>query len=442
MKRFTCVTGIVFAVMLFLPLAAQAGGTMKISLEEALDIAAMNNSSLKAARARVDQAEAKRVQTRKAFLPKVTLSESFTATNDPASVFTYKLRQGIINPATDFSADALNDPDDISNFQFGLEVQQPIFNLDAIKGRKAAAASRTAREHMLTRTGETVALEVKKAYYGLEKKKKNKEAINSSIRTMRSHDRNAREAFRKGLITESDKLSTAVRLAELSEQKMMIEDAILSAKDALRFLLRLDPDTDIEPVDGFKSRAVAPVDAVPLPPGDRADLKALEASAVAAGYSYEMTRAERLPRVNAFFQQNWNDSDFPGLGESNWMLGVAMEWTLFDGYSAIGKTEEVRAVEREARYKYEEAKDKGMYEVHNAFRRLRTAESRIRVAEQALKEARSSLDFVGSRYRSGQAMTFELLGRETAYTYARMRLNKARYDRIIAESELEYFIGS
>ena len=40
------------------------------------------------------------------------------------------------------------------------------------------------------------------------------------------------------------------------------------------------------------------------------------------------------------------------------------------------------------------------------------------------------------------AMTFELLMREQAYTYAKMRLNQAKYDYCVAKSELAYYQGN
>ena len=39
-------------------------------------------------------------------------------------------------------------------------------------------------------------------------------------------------------------------------------------------------------------------------------------------------------------------------------------------------------------------------------------------------------------------MTFELLMREQACTYAKMRLNQAIYDYCVSRSELEYYRGN
>ena len=440
MTRLNYVHGFMLMLILFMPLGAGAEEVMRMTLEDALEIAEKNNYALKAAKARVDQAEARYLQSRKAYLPKVTISETFVATDDPAAVFSYKLRQGSI-AASDFDPALLNDPDAASNFQTGIEVQQPLFNRDAMIGRAAASADRKSQEYMLDRTSDAISLEVKRAYYGLILAKKNLLAVNRSITAMKAHDNEARKAYQKGLITKSDKLSTAVRLSELAERKMIIQDEITAAEDGLRFLLGLSSNEVIEPVDGLNAAAVVIPDEEPELRVERADLKALEARLEAAGYQYEKARAQWLPRVNAFMQQNWNDDDFAGLVHHNWTLGVNLQWAVFDGYASIGKAREAKAGEREVRYAYEEAKEKGLYEIRKAYRMLRTAKARIRVAEQSLREAKVSLDFIGERYRSGLAMTFELLGREQAYTYAQLRLNKAKYDLIITKSELDYYIG-
>ncbi|ARM30176.1 transporter [Prosthecochloris sp. HL-130-GSB] len=428
------------ALMLLVPSLGSAE-TVRLSLDEALEMARDNNYSLKAAASRVEQAEARYLQSRKAYLPSVTLSETVLHTTDPAAVFSYKLRQRVVNPDDLGKPELINDPDALTHFQAGIEVMQPVFNLDALKGRKAAEAVVRSTGYEFERTGERIALEVKKAYYALVLSRSNLDALNRSISAMERHDRQARQAYAKGLVTKSDKLSTAVRLSELKEQKMVVEDEIRNAQDALRFLLQYDTDADIMPVDGLDVAVQAAFDTGEDVPVERADLKALEAFTEAAAFRTQMAEAAALPRVNAFVQSNWNDDDVPGLDEHNWMVGLVVNWNIFNGYETIGRQHEARAAERETRYRYQEAREQSRYELHRASRMLQTAKARIGIARQALEEARVSLDFIGERFRSGQAMTFELLGREAAFTHALMRLNKARYDYIMAGHELEYARG-
>jgi len=440
MKLVNRVPGYILALLLFLPVTVNAEDVLRLSLEQALEIASKNNYSLKAARARVERAEARSIQAGRPYLPTVTLSETMVYTNDPAAAFTYKLRQGKIRQS-DFDPAKLNNPDGIADFQLGLEVRQPILNIDADKGRLESRASRKSAEYQLERAGDNIAFEVKKTYFSLVLARNNLQAVKRSINTMRGHDREAEKAYKKGLINRSDRYSTAVRLAELKEQQMIIEDDIRTASDALRHMLRLEGETDIVPVDGLQSRGVSGALADDTPVSERADLKALEANSEAAGYRYEMVKAGSLPRVNAFLQTSLNDDFFPGLDEHSWTLGLNMSWTIYDGGRQPGREQEAKASELESRYAYEEARDRSRFEVRHALRSISTAKSRIAVAGNALKEAGLSLDYTGERYRSGMAMTFELLGREQAYTFAQMRLNKARYDLIVAESLLEYYTG-
>jgi outer membrane protein TolC len=124
------------------------------------------------------------------------------------------------------------------------------------------------------------------------------------------------------------------------------------------------------------------------------------------------------------------------------MMGVNVQWDLYDGMASKGRILEAKALEIEARYNYEAAKSGSVAEIRKAVREMKTAKARIAVARQAIEEARVSLDYIGSQFRSGMAMTFELLMREGAFTFAKLRLNQARYDYCIAKSELDYYKGN
>lgn len=440
MKVSRTVITLYAAALLFSSSAEAAPSSMKLSVEEAVSLAKERNSSIKASMARIDQAEARVVQSRQAFLPKVRLSETFVRTTDPGAALVFKLQQGIASPMTDFmNQDALNHPSAITDFQTTIEVMQPLVNIDAMLGRSVATSAKKAQEFMTARAGETIELQVKKAWYGLLLAKKNLLAIDQSIATMKGYSAQAAKAYRIGLLTKSDKLSTEVRLAELKEQKLLIESEIGNAEDALRSMLNLDREVSIVQTGDLAARVDGPAVAEPADPAGRSDLKALAAYREMAGYQYEMARAQLLPRLNAFGQKNWHSASIAGGDGSNWVLGVSMQWNLFDGMATYGKIQEGRAQDLEARYSYEAAREQSELEAAKARRALVTSKERIVVAGKSLEEAKVSFDYIGEQFRTGMAMTFELLMREGAWTYARLRLNQAMFDYNIAKSELEYF---
>jgi len=422
--------------------------TMKLSLDDALKMARERNSMLKAARAKNEQADARIEQSRQAYLPKVTLSETLMISNDPGAVLVGKLQQesayynfpsGAAPDFGDFSLHNLNHPAAITDFHTSLEVMQPIYNRDATIGRSVARSARKAQGFMTDRAVETIDLNVKKAYYGLILAKKNLDATEQSIRLMQGYSSEAARGYAAGLMTKSDKLSTDVRLAELRDQKLQIQDAIRAAQDALRMMLALDPDDSVEPVGELSVDAKLPASAAKASADGRSDLKALAAFEEVTGYQHDMARAQYLPRVNAFAQQNWHDNGFPGTDGSSWTLGLNVQWNIFDGMATKGKVQEAKAQALEAKYNYEAAKQQSEMEIDVARRTLSTSRERIAVMQKSLEAAKVSLDFIGEQYKTGMAMTFELLMREQAWSWAKMRLNQAKYDYCIAKSELEYY---
>jgi outer membrane protein len=441
MKIYKVLIGICVAGAMAAPLQAKTGDTViKLSLSDAITIARQNNYSVKAAQSRVDQAEAKIIQTRQSFLPKVTLSETLVVTNDPGAALVFKLQQNSIK-ASDFDPALLNNADVINDFNTSILVTQPVYNADAAVGRTMAITAKKAQEQMAVRTEESVAFQVSKIYYGLILARKNIEAVEESIKTMQVHSNDAAKSYRVGLLTKSDKLSTDVRLAELQEQKLLLHDEIKNATDALVVLLKLEQGVTIVPTGDLVVDRVLPAGNEKNVPENRADLKALETYRQVASYQEEMVQASRRPRLNAFMQTNLHSNNIFG-GGSSWMLGMNLQWNIFDGMASAGRIQETKAQAREAMYNYEAAKSSSLAEVSKSFRSLKTAKARIAVARKSLEEAKISLDYIGNQFKTGMAMTFELLMREQAYTYAKIRLNQATYDYCVSRSELEYYRGN
>jgi len=440
MKLYQALAGICLFGALAAPAGAVAGNRIvKLSLDEALRMARDNNHTIKAARSRVDQADAKIMQARQSYLPKVTLSETAVVTNDPGAALVFKLQQNSVQQA-DFDPAKLNDAATINDFNTSLQVMQPIYNADATIGRKVASTAKKAQEFMASRTEEAIGLQVSKIYYGLVLARKNIESIEQSVVTMQAHSREAGKAYQVGILPKSDKLSTEVRLAELNEQKLMLHDAVRNATDALRVMLNLEQDVTVIPTGDFVIGKGAPdVDDARVPES-RGDLMALQTYREIAEQQGDMARASRLPRVNGFLRTDLH-SDNVFSGGSSWTMGVNVQWDIFDGMASEGRIREAKAMELEAMYSYEAAKNGSLAEIRKAAREMKTAKARIAVAQQALEEARTSLDYISSQFRTGMAMTFELLMREGAYTYAKLRLNQARHDYCIARSELEYYKG-
>lgn len=439
-----------------LAMAQQPDSTVyKLSLREALKKANENNHQILKARYKQSQAAGQSAESWSGFLPKVTLSETFVRSNDPVAVFGGKLRQGIFN-LSDFSGPdgtaqtmymdpnlpKLNDPSEFNNFNTAIEVQQPILNFDAILGRSAAAAASEGYDYNLKRTQEAISIEIEKLYFGLILAENKVLAIKKALASIQAYVKEASAAYDKGLINKADLLLTEVRSAELKEQLLQAENDAKTANDMMRFMLRIEEEIYIQPTDSLVINDTIPVVEFDVVPSERTDLKAMSAFEKASSRMYKSKWMGWLPRVNAFGRYDWNGDEIFGKDGDNWTLGITAQWNILDGLARFGQTKYESAKADEMKIQFEEAKEKSVVEVKQAYRSLVSAQKRVAIAENSVKQAEESFYIINQRFREGLERASEFLTREAALTNARLRLMKAKYDLIIANSELEYYTGS
>jgi outer membrane protein TolC len=415
-----------------------------MSLDEALQVAESNNYQIRIAQSHVSEAGGRNLEGWGAFIPRLVVSESYMQSTDPVAVFGTKLRQGIFT-ADDFDLDTLNNPDAIDNFTTSVRLEQPLVNLDAIFGKTAAGHASKASGYALARAEEAVALEVERSYYGLILSHSNLETINNAVKSAMTHYNEVRAAHGKGLVSEADLLASQVRLAEIEEQQLTARLNIANANDHLKFVMGIEEDVEIVPTDSLvideSHFAVEelPPDTIPT---NRADLVALRFQSEAADRGVWMRRSEWIPRLNAFGVTEWNSDEIFNTRHNNWTFGFLLEWSLLDGLGQWGRKQQADAKSAAARAQYREAKTKSNLEIRRAYRALLTAKERMSVAEKAVTHSRESLRIGEARFQEGLERVSDLLTRETAYTNAQLRLQRAKHDFKVARSELQFFLGS
>ena len=419
----------------------QNGAGRTLSLDEALALAEQNSYQVRIAQSQLAAAEGQSLEGWSGFLPHVSAGASYVRSNDPVTVFSFKLKQGVFTQ-NDLDLPSLNRPEPLHNFATRLEVQQPVLNLDAIYGKAAAGLAVKARSASLMRTQKGVALQVKKAYYGLVLAREHLELLTLTVRSAERHRDDARAALEQGLINQADFLAAEVRLAELREQRIVAEHELANASDALKFVLGLEEAGLVVPSDTIP----APVDLPAAPSeatgvGQRGDLQALLFQTQAAQRNLWRERSAWMPRLNAFAALEWNDTRAFSTVNSNWTVGVQLQWRLFQGLGNFGRSKQASAQAQERAVRLRQAEEQARLEVRRAERAVQAAQQRLELTESAVQQAEESLRIAEERFRQGLEKTADLLSKEVARTRARLRALQARYDYAIAVSELAFARG-
>ena len=410
---------------------------LRLSLADALKQARTESFPVRSSEAAQRVANARKRQSLGAFLPQLTAREQGFATTDPVNAFGFKLQQERFSQQ-DFQLDALNHPDRVDHFATQLDVKQPIFNLDGLFERRAAADGVRAATQKTERTRAVVDFRVKKGYYGLLLAERRVAVIDSALAAARSNRQQAQALFDEGIINRADLLAARVRVLELESQRTEATAARSTAADRLRFLLGIEDPARIEPTDSLMRERTA-VDAISARRVNerRSDMQALRFRADAAREQVRSRWMAFVPTLNAQGTLGWYDDAPFGTNGSSWTAGASLSWSLFEGFQQIGRAQQAEAELQQAQIALQEQALQNRVEIAEALRNLASARQRIEQARTAVDQAEESLRIRADRFAEGMARTTDVLQAEATLAERRLAFLNTLYQHNLTVYRLE-----
>ncbi len=439
---------IAFICVLFLLLDAVfvsfTYGSESVTLEQAISLALSNNPGLKQADAQVEAADAGVLQSSSGFLPKVSVSEIWSKTDNPMMVLGTKLNQEIVTPS-DFNPQLLNNPESISNYNTRLSVMQPVFNGGKeYIGRSQAKLSKEASVNQRERTRQETVYSVIKAYYGLLLAKAHQTAARQSLETSDANLRLAEARYQAGAVLQSDLLRARVQNAEVREMFTRSENTVKIAAAALNFAMGVPQGNEYD-ITGELSPRELDADLNGLlaeAEQKRPDLAAVELGRQNSEKSIALAKADYLPNLNLMGQVDWNSARAAGDEAKSWAVMAVLQWNLFDGLVTRSRVREAAAGNSRARALEQQTRDGVQLQVRQAYYAVSSSRDRIAATATSVQEAEEGLRIIQKRYESGMTTFVDVLGAENALIRARTSSLQALYDNNVALAELKLAIGT
>lgn len=409
----------------------------EMSLSEVLAITEEANFQVRMAEADMDIVRSQYRQTNAAFLPQLSIEETGIRTNDPLSVFGFRLKQEAVT-TQDFNPARLNAPDAYNNFSTKFEVRQPVLNSDMLFKRAAVKNQLEATEEQFKGTLQYVRFQVKDTYYRLVLMQKQLEAIDKSLIAARENERQAGNFFDQDMISKADYLAARVRLLELESRKSQVQDQLLTVQDNLNFLLGMEEDLKIVPSDSLQAPRLTADHLGEVKGTTNSELRALKYRVSAAEQMLRSAKFSFVPSINLFGNYEFNDEVLLGTAGESYMIGATFKWNLFSGFSNIGKVMENRAQLNKAKIAYESRSFKNRLEIEQAKRSIRQAQVQLNFAESSVEQASEDFRIRNDRYEQGMEKTTDLLSAEAKLSQARLQRLDAlyQYHRSLARLEL------
>ena len=392
-----------FLTVLFVPLASA------LTLEEALAAALADNPTEAAARARLEQAEARLQQTRAAYQPRLTLEAG--GTHIRLSDRELERTPGL--------------PGEFEQYQAGLQASLLLFDGGERRGRTRAAAesveaARAARDLTL----QELTTAVSRTYVAAQ---------------------TAREAVR---IAEADEAFNQRQLEETNQRREAGQSALA---DSLNFEIRLqqavsarvNAQRDVElllstlgtlmALEGPAPEPVAPVPEPPpeLPrfedawPGAESrlpEIRLARATLAASESRARASRGERIPNLSLFGSVEARREDDPNFAgdDVGQTVGVVLSHDLWDGDARRQRRREAEAQVAEARAEVRRAELEARDTLRQSLSRLQAAITQSEIRQRTLELTRQNRDLIETSHRAG--------------TESLLRLNEAQRDFLNAES--------
>ncbi|NBC26251.1 MAG: TolC family protein [Bacteroidetes bacterium] len=438
--------GILGLVLFAIPLRigaqnlSQNDDDLQLSLEEATELALEQNFTLEQAGYDVDKTRAQYRQTNAVFLPRISFEYNAVSTNDPLNVFGFKLKQEIVTQQ-DFNPALLTDPDVTQNYSAAFKIQQPLLNPDMFLQRSAVKNQLNSADEQLAGTRNYVEFQVRNQYYSLILHHRQLDVLETALETAAEHRRQAQNFFEEGLISKEDFLAARVYELEMESRKLNTENQLAKVEEEMAILLGMDGSVKITPTEDLAriDLAVLPENLVTAPINN-AQTRAIEYRVNAAENMVKSSNFSFLPKVNLFGYYEFNDPDFAGFDASSYMIGANLTWTIFSGYSNIGKVMEAKADYRKAQSMQQNHRMEQENQVRQAYRALEHAQQELELTDESIAQSEEDVKIRTNRYEQGMQRTTDLLEAETKLAEARLKNVAALYKYNMSIATLEMLL--
>jgi outer membrane protein TolC len=377
-----------------------------LQLHEAISKMKENNTQLKVQQQEIDFSQAELAGTLSGFLPKISLSHTGFYTNDPLNSFGFKLQQKVVMQA-DFNPVLLNNPNEMYHFNTKLSVQQPVLNFDVFSAQKALKEKIKATEYQKQFAEAILTVEIKNAYTNLQFLYEAKAAIQKGILAYQEVLRNTQSMENQGYAKPSDVLMVQVRLTEVQNKEIEIDNNIFNLSDYLSWLMGKDSADIYIPTEKLVQNVVLNENLDFSE--NRADILAMKSGLEAQNKIVSMNKKGLLPRLNAFGEFNYNDQDIVGFGANGFMVGVSLSWDIFDGNTTFNKIKQSKITVKKAEGEMQLYIEKNQLELQKAKRDLVSNQSKIQLAKTAKEQAEETLRILENRYNQGLEKTSDIL---------------------------------
>ena len=332
-----------------------------------------------------------------------------------------------------------------NSFDAAFTISQVIFNMKVNTAIQIAGEYSSYSKEGNRGARNDIVLNVKKAFYNILLMKKLVNVSREGYQVAKANYENVASLYKQGVSSEYDFLRAEVQMANSEPGLIQAENSLELAKNYIKNLLALDINKPIEIIGDFQYEEIS---------SDIIETKTTEAIAhnplvkqlsiqeSLLDKNVTIQRSDYFPTLSFFGQYDFQSQDNTwDIKNYNWaksfMLGLQLNYTLFDGFSRGSRIEQA-VIDKEKVILTRRKVEEGLkIRILQASLKMEESTKRIKAQEKNLEQAEKTIKIAQTRYKNGVGTQLELIDTQAALTFAQTNYATAVYDFMTAKAEWE-----
>ena len=421
------------------------GGTLALSLDEAIELALTDNPTVKVANLEIERYDYVRKQVVSTLYPQV----------DASAQYSLALRRQEMAQGLSFGGK--------NTFNVAGSVSLPLFVPAVYRQMKMTRTQMESAVESARATRIDLVAAVRAAYYNVLLAEQSLEVLNEAVVTTQRVVDNTRDLYENGLAAEYDYLTAQVQLSNLKPQVLQAQSAIEVTKLQLKMYLSIPEEVDVEvrgSLDDFRTQVLLGEDYT-TDVSENTTLRSLDIQRELLEHQEKLIQTSRMPTIAAFGQISYigqERSDLGGLlggamgGASTaeqskfwWQypinVGAQISIPLFAGFKKTNQLREVRNQMKQLDIQRQYAEDGIRLQVEQSINTLITARETMLSNELTVEQATKAYDITLTRYNAGAGTILELNASQLSLTQAQLSYSQSIYDYLNAYAQYEKALG-
>lgn len=429
---------------------AQEVDTLRLSLEGALRLGMEQSIAVASADLATQQTEYTRRGNMGQLFPNVSASGSYSHALKKQRVF-FGGGDNSNNPMASMMPEDGIEMGQTHNLQAGVNVQMPLIapSLWASLGIDRIAVEQSLETARASRVDLTA--EIRKAYLGVLLSRESVEVLEKSLENTVTTLSNTQEKYKRGLVAEYDVVRLEAQVQNLRPEVLRARQAVRLAQMKLLVLMGQEPNRPLvlqEKLYEYEEQVyqmMRPRGEVDMT--DNTTLKSLELSGRQLDAALRVRRAAFMPTLGLAFNYTYNfASDQFSLSNSRrWSpfsnISLSLNIPLFAGGSRYYGVKATKVQIQQLALQRVQAEREIRLGLENAQSEQRSALDQYEASREAVRSATKGLEIARVRYQTGESSILELNDAELADRQAKLNLNQAIYNYMVATYSLEQLEG-